>query len=271
MLSPTSPTFLGVHHRRARGVTVIAVLAPMLLVLAACGGGASDAGEESDSAALLFTVTSGGSRVKAVDDGGYRLLLDHVDDHSIWFTDRPDRDSGVLETGNLVGSWGAFGFDEDPPNVALIAHDGAGVAETAVVTMANPQYDTTYRVMVADITFVDSAPEFTPAPGGEVELGQLSLFVDDATVQIPAPGDGSGDGSDAATDWNFHSIIPTGSDADRYVAKYKLNNGTINSGDNLIYSIPTVDLIADFSPHHLSDPADGGVKLAGDTTVTDGQ
>jgi hypothetical protein len=266
MMRPSSGDAVARH--RARRAVVLTLIAPMLVVLAACGGDASEAEADSDSAALLFTVTSGGSRVKAAEDGGYRLLLDHVDDHSIWFTDRPDRDSGVLETGNLVGSWGAFGFDEDPPNVALIAHDGAGVAETAVVTMTNPQYDTAYRVMTADITFVDSAPEFTPAPGGEVELGQLSLFVDDATVQIPAPSDGASDASASGSEWDFHSIIPSGPDADRYVAKYKVNDRTINSGDNLIYSIPTVDLVSDFEEHHLTPPDTGLTLNVGD--VSDG-
>lgn len=236
------------------------------LVLTACGSDSTGASESSDTASLLFTVTSDGSRIKATDDGGYLLLLDHVDNHSIWFTDRPDRESGILETGNFVNSWGAFGFDEVPPNAAIIAHDGAGLAETAIVTLSNPQYDTKNRVMMADISFVASAPKFTPAQRSEVDLGKLSVFIDDAVVQNTSSLDGHDDAGSSSGNWNFHSIIPSDQN-DGYIAKTKLDSNQIQTGNNLIYSIPADDLIQNFQDHHLNTISNG-IQLHGNTTVS---
>jgi hypothetical protein len=246
--------------------TIAVVGVVMALTLSGCGSDSTNTSEPSDTAPLLFTVTSEGSRIKATDDGGYLLLLDHVDNHSIWFTDRPDRQSGVLETGNFVNSWGAFGFEEVPPNAALIAHDGAGLAETAVVTLSNPQYDTTYRVMMADIDFVGEAPKFRPKPGSEIDLGQLSVFIDDAEVQIPSQETAS---SDSIQDWSFHSLSVDTTQGKKYVAKSKIDAGQIRTGENTIYSMPAIDLVSNFSDHHL-DTISGGIELVGDTQLSSG-
>ncbi len=228
----------------------------MALILTACSSDSTESNESSDTASLLFTVTSDGSRIKAAGDGGYLLLLDHVDNHSIWFTDRPDRDSGILETGNFINSWSSFGFDEVPPNAAIIAHDGAGLAETAVVTLSNPQYDTKNRVMMADISFVAAAPKFTPAQGSEIDLGKLSVFIDDAVVQNTSTVGGADNAGSDSGNWDFHSLIPP-EDNFGYMAKAKLDSGHIQTGNDFIYSIPTNDLIQNFDDHHLDRTKNG--------------
>ena len=43
-----------------------------------------------------------------------------------WFTDRPNRDAGTLSARELVDHWGGWGFQSDPPNVAL-SGDGVDV------------------------------------------------------------------------------------------------------------------------------------------------
>lgn len=65
------------------------------LTLTACNSDSAESSQSSDTASLLFTVTSGGSRIKAADDGGFLLLLDHqatlsvVEGLSVLMTYRP--------------------------------------------------------------------------------------------------------------------------------------------------------------------------------------
>ena len=242
-----------------RRLLVAGSVGAILLLATGCSSNESDSAQDSDTAPLLFTLTSDGSRIKAGagDSDGYQLLLDHVDDHSVWFTDRPDRSSGVFRTSNLVAGWEAFGFTETPPNVALITHSATGASETAVVTLTNPQFDTRYRVFMADITFVDKPQKFMPERGTEVDLGQMSLFIDDAEVQLPTDSPDSGDQSQL---WSYHAIIPNPDEKGKYIQKWKDDKSPLDPGENVIYSIPAVDLIENYNDAHL-DLIKGGVDL----------
>ncbi|HLP23349.1 MAG TPA: hypothetical protein VK139_04830 [Microbacteriaceae bacterium] len=96
----------------------------------------------------------------------------------------------------------------------------------------------------------------TDSPNDEFEL-------DDDALEMASGGDGI---STSGLDWSYHSVIHSGDD-NRYIAKTKLSNDVINTGgDNLIYSIQAVDLVSNFSTHHL-DATQSGVNLAGHTGV----
>lgn len=52
------------------------------------------------------------------------LQLNHVDSHTLWFTDRPNRKAGFIPTQQLIQRW-KIGFKNVPPNAGLIHADMA--------------------------------------------------------------------------------------------------------------------------------------------------
>lgn len=208
----------------------------------------ASASPQADDASLLFTLTSGGSRIKQDPEaeGGYRLLLDHVDTHAVWFTDRPERVSGIFSTGSLISGWERFGFTDVPPNAALIAHDASGNTQTAVVTVTNPLVDTQRRLMMADIAFVEEAPDFTPAPGSEIDLGKLSVFIDDAQASL------SSDSSSSDPSGVYALVLDPATGT--VVVKAAVDGSLLNSQPNVFglpdNQMPEVSLVQNFSPHH---------------------
>jgi hypothetical protein len=90
-----------------------------------------------------FTPVQGKKRV-------YTLTLRRTSDQVTWFTDRPVRESGFLPTIGFVRGWAGYGFDEDPPNVALVVRDTSGGTDTVVATMTHPRV--TKGVLTARLT-----------------------------------------------------------------------------------------------------------------------
>jgi hypothetical protein len=73
----------------------------------------------------------------------YVLTLRAASDHVTWFTDRPARQSGFLPTAGFVSRWAGYGFDTDPPNVALVVREPSGATDTVVAVMTRPKVTAT--------------------------------------------------------------------------------------------------------------------------------
>jgi len=141
-----------------------------LLTLVALHPGAAAAAEKTgdqlvDELQLLY--------VQSADAGsfdGQRLTLDGVGT-TLFFSDRPARVSGHIDTAKFLGAWGADagddGFATDPPNATLsVLGDGAPV--NTVVELSDPKRDgktISYAVKVLE----GKLPE---------KFGEASLFID---------------------------------------------------------------------------------------------
>lgn len=118
-------------------------------------------------------------------------------DHMIYFTDRPDRDSGTISPANFASAWATNGFITDPPNVALTIPDAPGVADTLVATMTNPEVDTKKRTFSATLkTLTNDQIEELKASGSQLAahagradptlpstFAPAALFIDNASVR----------------------------------------------------------------------------------------
>jgi hypothetical protein len=98
-----------------------------------------------------------------VDAADGRIVLRTVTPSTTYFSDRPQRVVGHLETAEFVGFWddGADSFAEDPPN-AVLAFIGAGaeVPEEVVVVLSEPVltgHDLAYTVQVLEGTLPATA------------------------------------------------------------------------------------------------------------------
>ena len=122
--------------------------------------------KELEDISALFVQSAHGA-----ETSGDRLILRGVTPSTIYFSDRPQRVVGHLETAEFVGFWdeGEDSFKEDPPN-AVLAFIGAGeeVPQEVVIEISDPVidgHDLSYAAKVLDGTLPASA-------------GGCSLFID---------------------------------------------------------------------------------------------
>ena len=124
--------------------TLRPVFAALLLFAVACGDSSKDpVASVDDSVAsvdpvsLLFIQSSDGA--KLTDS---TLTLTGVSSQTIWFTDRPYRESGQMITAEFISKWGsgADSFADDPPNAGFSCEVG-GELVNYVVELTDPSLD----------------------------------------------------------------------------------------------------------------------------------
>jgi hypothetical protein len=117
-------------------------------VLAAGAAGAQTATDATDAppttdadgkpitAEFLFVQTS---RHMAFDASQNRLTLRDVSPVTLFFTDRPDRIAGNMQTADFLPFWteGNDSFQEDPPNADISIIEGDNLVQ-AVVVLRDP-------------------------------------------------------------------------------------------------------------------------------------
>ncbi len=97
------------------------------------------------------------------------LRLETANPHTLYFSDRPDKISGILPTKDFVEHWdeGTDNFQEEPPNAVLVLHQD-DKPHVSVVVLRDPVYadgNLTYKVEVTD-------------GQKEIEGGWSTLFID---------------------------------------------------------------------------------------------
>jgi len=100
--------------------------------LAALGGAAAAQDAPTGSADFLFVQTA---KAMAFDTDQNRLTLNGVSPVTLFFSDRPERIAGNMETARFVPFWGegADSFLSDPPNADLSILVDGKLAQTVVV------------------------------------------------------------------------------------------------------------------------------------------
>lgn len=136
----------------------------------------------------LFVVTARDAFLSLLDDGSGTLTMRDLAGSVVEFSDRPARSAGTLALGDFVRRWGAFGFDDAPPNAALVVEEATADRDVAVLELRNPRLgggELVYDVapIGADVTPGLSSLARRADSGVSGALGPVALFVDDATLQ----------------------------------------------------------------------------------------
>lgn len=147
---------------------------------------------------VLFSVSAERMRFENPQGMDVTLIMEGVDLSTIWFTDRPTRESGAITTGRLAAEWDAGGtFAADPPNAALVLHNPVAVdrgkSETLVAEVKAVDYDEGARILQAEITVLSE--DEAGALAGNLgmhgdhhdsawprQAGAVSLFIDSASM-----------------------------------------------------------------------------------------
>ena len=185
---------MGYHSRVLKKLSYIgysAALATGPALLTACS---STTAEQAPDPSVLFSLSADAVHFENVDGMTSTLVMEGVDPHTIWFTDRPARESGAISTMRLAEDWQPGGtFADDPPNAALVLHQATkvddAVAETLVAEITAVGYDPENKTFRADLTVL-SGQEAATVEGNLVahgdrhdlawptKAGAASLFID---------------------------------------------------------------------------------------------
>lgn len=194
-----------------------AALATGPALLTACS---NTTAEQAPDPSVLFSLSADAIHFENVDGMTSTLVLEGVDPHTIWFTDRPARESGAITTMRLAQDWQPGGtFENDPPNAALVLHEpvtvGDGITDTLIAEVTAVGYDPANKTFRADLRVLFDQEAATidgnlAAHGDRhdhawpTSAGAASLFIDSvdlSTVQAsdsPSPLAGSMGGNGGA-------------------------------------------------------------------------
>lgn len=169
-----TPTRLSVTRRAVLASSAAGTAALALRTVAAQTG--TPAAGSDDEIELLF-VQAAGSGNLTPSDQGYTLSFGHDSGQTIFFSDRPERLTGLLPTSELVAQWPFQ--DESPPNAALAISNGEDVsAQVFIGVLSNPTWDpATGTLSYGFWVLADDIPAATPAPVPE-SFGSATLFID---------------------------------------------------------------------------------------------
>lgn len=95
-------------------------------------------------ASLLFALESrAGTLVPDADagKGHFTLTLRGVERRATWFTDRPQRNAGRVNTRKLFRAWRELGFRASPPNAALVVDAAKSSRDTVAVELKLHSYN----------------------------------------------------------------------------------------------------------------------------------
>jgi hypothetical protein len=231
---------------------------------------------EPGTTSLLYVQTAERGTVAGADSGTLSVTLESVAPRTIFFSDRPDRIAGSMDTGAFASLDTLFAPD-DPPNAAIVISNAEDADEDVlIVTLANPRFDAATGTFTYDATAIDDLTEglrgWEQDRDGSLppSFGHVVLFVD-STAVTECPGQVSWDNGTVVvtvTDDETRAPIPGAEvqlfgTSDATTPDY---SGTTDStGKVSISAIPSNALIQDYWRTVISAP--GHVTLQENVTV----
>jgi hypothetical protein len=142
----------------------------------------------SDAPHMLFVQDATMGTAARASNGTILLVLSGVDKNTLWFTDRPERNGGVMPTEAFMHMWdeGEDSFANDPPNAALIVHQADGESDVFLVELSGPSYHAGPGIVKYYATPVASSEAFLAEHAADAQhgsempaaFGEVELFID---------------------------------------------------------------------------------------------
>ena len=130
---------------------------------------------------LLFGALADSGRIKQRKNGSYRMVLKGVDEID-WFTDRPDRVEGTWKPGKLLRKWDKYFASSEPNAQAGFRADEE--QQMATFEMFKPKMKS--GKMIFNVKPLTDSGEDKLTGLQDIELSNISLFIDDATPGMPS-------------------------------------------------------------------------------------
>ena len=161
---------------------------------------------------IFIQEGTGGSFVED-ESGNYTLTINGVLPFTVYFSDRPARDAGMVEMEQYIEG---FNWDpNNPPNALLMFREAEEESDMIVVELTEPQYDETTETLtykaklIADYEFESEWPkDLLPRADDKIpeEFGEVVIVIDDCPCLIY----GSCDSKWRNSCWDVYYCKPCG-------------------------------------------------------------
>jgi hypothetical protein len=145
--------------------------------LALRSAAAQDGTPTADTDTTLLFVQAAANGTLTPSDQGSTLSFEHGVGQTIYFSDRPERLTGLLSTAELVAQWP---FESDsPPNAALAISNAEDESTTVLVgVLTDPQWDPASATLRYGFRLLsDDIPAGSPTPLPD-SFANATLFID---------------------------------------------------------------------------------------------
>lgn len=169
---------------------LVAGMVGLLAVSASGCGRSASAGEDDESPPSVLFVQSAASAEFDLEAG--TLTLEGVDQHTLWFTDRPAHAAGSELTADVVGTYlpAAIAGAGGAPNAALVWGDDP-ISDAVAIEIDGTSIDEATGTVVYDVQPLTETPDgydgygaFDEPPAGAI--ADVHLFIDNVIVNIQA-------------------------------------------------------------------------------------
>lgn len=146
--------------------------------------------DSSRDPSLLHVQQARSGSLEPRGGSDYELTLNGASPETVFFSDRPDRFSGLTATKAFVHLKSLFSRD-DPPNAAVVLGDGSREqADVVIVELKDPRYSQSRQAVTYTVTLIDDASRNLEAWEGLADsglprhFGRVTVFIDD---DVPDP------------------------------------------------------------------------------------
>lgn len=251
--------------KKTVAVALVTLLVIFPALAAGCGTSDGKAGGESEvtgragilEVSYLYTLSASSGKFTREAQGEYALKLEGVSKITTRFSERPVREADVMTTASFAADWDNC-FADDPPNAALVFADPVrGGEDTAVLTLAVPEYEGnegTLSFRVTDVPTKKGAEMETwdgiPVAELPESFGAASLLIDAVTGNNPCVYNGF---TDNWTSLRTSSLLDPESRLIEVTLIYQgLTYGTVTVG---YAEDETISEDFNFNPQHIRDTA----------------
>ena len=139
--------------------------------------------KENPPVSLLFVQMATSGTFTETDDG-HLLVLEGINEQTIYYSDRPNRVAGHMSTDELVKKWtsGDDSFESNPPNTVMAIVEPDGTQNAITIALTKPVYDLEAMQMQYSVYII--ADEVDAANQVDVSFpetfGDVALFIDGA-------------------------------------------------------------------------------------------
>ena len=149
----------------------------------------SQASLPSEFISFLFVQEAQQGSLTHGENGTLTLTLNATRADTVYFSDRPARVSGVVDTRLFTDS--SMWRSGNNPNAALMLPDEPPANDTVIVTLSSPRYDHKNATLVYNAEIVPDykgeglkAYEGFVDPGVAERFGRVMLFIDSARIPV---------------------------------------------------------------------------------------
>jgi hypothetical protein len=169
-----------------RKLSLLGLLALSTVAMTGCGDQAPSKADKphepsADKTSILFVVNATEGSISGSDDLVVTLRLQGHSD--VWFTDRPVRRSGNLNTKVLLKRWNK-NFGNDSPNAVLVMD---AQQESVPVTLSSPRLrgnTVTFKATrLSEVPDTSTVKHLKTDPSPPRQFGHASLFIDSSAEQ----------------------------------------------------------------------------------------